>query len=197
MAQNRQVGRNPVTIPAHRITLKTPKTVHVPTTRSNGLDTLRAIAILLVLMYHYMCFVSHQATFGWGSEVGWVGVDLFFVLSGYLIGNQVFAGMVKGNSISLLAFYMRRALRTWPLFWVILAAYFLSHKAVFMVIARYGEQMALDPALRLAAISVATVALGALLYRLVELPYMQVRDQKFPSLYGPPTGKGAASSVTP
>ncbi len=69
--------------------------------RSNGLDTLRATAILLVLMYDYMCFVSREATFGWGGAVARVGVDLFFVRSGYLIGNQVFAGMVNGKNISL------------------------------------------------------------------------------------------------
>ena len=57
--------------------------------RVNGLDTLRSIAILFVFMYHYQVFVSHEATFGWASTVGWVGVDLFFVLSGYLIGNMI------------------------------------------------------------------------------------------------------------
>ncbi len=98
--------------------------------RSNGLDTLRALALLLVLMYHYMVFVSHEETFGWLSVVGWVGVDLFFVLSGYLIGNQIFAGMVRREKLSLTAFYVRRGLRTWPLFWVIVAAYFIFPDAM-------------------------------------------------------------------
>jgi peptidoglycan/LPS O-acetylase OafA/YrhL len=93
--------------------------------RSTGLDTLRAAAILLVFMYHYMVFVSREPTFGWLSVVGWVGVDLFFVLSGYLIANQLFAGADKGQTLSLRAFYARRALRTWPAFWVVVAAYFL------------------------------------------------------------------------
>lgn len=93
--------------------------------RANGLDSLRALAITLVFMYHYMVFVSRQPTFGWASVVGWVGVDLFFVLSGYLIANQLFAGLVRGQRLSLGAFYARRALRTLPLFWLILGAYFL------------------------------------------------------------------------
>jgi peptidoglycan/LPS O-acetylase OafA/YrhL len=38
-----------------------------------GLDTLRALAIGLVFMYHYMVFVSREPTFGWLSEAGWVG----------------------------------------------------------------------------------------------------------------------------
>ncbi len=95
------------------------------TARSTGLDTLRALAIALVFMYHYMVFVSGAPTFGWLSTVGWVGVDLFFVLSGYLIGHQLFAGLAAGRRLSLKAFYARRALRTWPAFWVVLAAYFL------------------------------------------------------------------------
>ena len=92
--------------------------------RSNGLDSLRALAIVLVFCYHYMVFVSGEATFGWLSTAGWVGVDLFFVLSGYLIGNQVFALWAAGQEISLGAFYARRALRTWPVFWLVLAAFF-------------------------------------------------------------------------
>ena len=93
--------------------------------RSNGLDTLRALAIVLVFCYHYMVFVSGEPTFGWLSTAGWVGVDLFFVLSGYLIGNQVFTLWARGEAFSLTAFYARRALRTWPLFWLVLAAYFV------------------------------------------------------------------------
>lgn len=102
---------------------------HSPTAqterRVDGLNTLRAAAILLVFMYHYMVFVSRAPTFGWASTVGWVGVDLFFVLSGYLIANQLFAGISKGESLLLRAFYIRRALRTLPNFYVVLALYLL------------------------------------------------------------------------
>jgi len=93
--------------------------------RTAGLDTLRATAIALVFMYHYTVFVSGRPTFGWASVVGWAGVDLFFVLSGYLIANQLFAGLARGRELSVPAFYARRALRTLPVFWLVLAAYFL------------------------------------------------------------------------
>jgi peptidoglycan/LPS O-acetylase OafA/YrhL len=93
--------------------------------RANGLDTLRALAIAFVFAYHYMVFVSREDTFGWFSVVGWVGVDLFFVLSGYLIANQLFAGFARGERLSLAAFYARRALRTLPVFWFVLALYFI------------------------------------------------------------------------
>ena len=93
--------------------------------RDHGLDTLSALAIALVFAYHYKVFVSAEPTLGWASRVGWVGVDLFFVLSGYLIANQLFAGIRRGRALSLSAFYARRALRTLPVFWLVLAAYFL------------------------------------------------------------------------
>jgi peptidoglycan/LPS O-acetylase OafA/YrhL len=90
--------------------------------RIHGLDTLRAAAIALVFCNHYMSFVTHDATFGWASEVGWAGVDLFFALSGYLIGNQIFAGLRDGG-FSLARFYARRLLRTLPNYYVVLALY--------------------------------------------------------------------------
>lgn len=93
--------------------------------RNHGLDTLRSVAILFVFAYHYQVFVSGRPTFGWISTVGWVGVDLFFVLSGYLIGNQLFAGVASGRSLSLASFYIRRLLRTLPNYYVVLALYFL------------------------------------------------------------------------
>ncbi len=93
-------------------------------TRTDGLDTLRALAIVLVFVYHYRVFVSGTPDLGWLAVIGWTGVDLFFVLSGYLIANQLLGGLVRGRSLSLPSFYARRALRTLPVFWVVLAAYF-------------------------------------------------------------------------
>jgi peptidoglycan/LPS O-acetylase OafA/YrhL len=93
--------------------------------RANGLDTLRATAIMLVFMYHYKAFVSNEPTFGFASIVGWVGVDLFFVLSGYLIANQIFAGVAGGRRFSSWLFYVRRGFRTLPVFWFVLALYLL------------------------------------------------------------------------
>jgi peptidoglycan/LPS O-acetylase OafA/YrhL len=101
-----------------------------PLRRTAGLDTLRACAIALVFMYHYMVFVSHKPTFGWLSTAGWVGVDLFFVLSGYLIADQLLRGVQNKQPLSLWRFYLRRALRTWPAFWVVLAAYFMFPAAM-------------------------------------------------------------------
>ena len=90
--------------------------------RIHGLDTLRALAIMLVFANHYMGFVSFEPTFGWFSEIGWAGVDLFFALSGYLIGNQVFAAQ-RGPGLSLPRFYARRLLRTVPAYLFVLVLY--------------------------------------------------------------------------
>jgi peptidoglycan/LPS O-acetylase OafA/YrhL len=93
--------------------------------RIHGLDTLRAAAIVLVLLHHYVLFVSGASTFGWLGDMGWAGVDLFFALSGYLIGNQIFAAMRSAAGFSPGRFYARRLVRTLPNFYVVLALYAL------------------------------------------------------------------------
>ena len=63
--------------------------------RQPGLDLLRALAVLLVVCYHAGNFgltLPHEA-----QRFGWVGVDLFFVLSGYLIGGQLLAPLSRGQ----------------------------------------------------------------------------------------------------
>lgn len=76
-------------------------------------------------MYHYVVFVSRQPTFGFIDEIGWVGVDLFFVLSGYLIGNQIFSPIANQREFSFKLFYSRRLLRTLPTYLFVLSIYFL------------------------------------------------------------------------
>jgi peptidoglycan/LPS O-acetylase OafA/YrhL len=93
--------------------------------RLYGLDTLRAIAIVIVLIYHYQVVVSRENVFGFMSQLGWTGVDLFFVLSGYLIGNQILSAFAKGQDFSLKLFYIRRFLRTLPNYYFVLALYFI------------------------------------------------------------------------
>lgn len=93
--------------------------------RLYGLDTLRAIAIIIVLIYHYKVVVSRENIFGFMSQLGWTGVDLFFVLSGYLIGNQILSAFAKGQEFSLKLFYIRRFLRTLPNYYFVLALYFI------------------------------------------------------------------------
>ncbi|MFS2137090.1 acyltransferase family protein [Duganella sp. Dugasp56] len=97
------------------------------------LDALRALAILLVLARHWA--VGSTSAFGAvpGGPLavlaanGWIGVDLFFVLSGFLIGSH-FAGPHAGpfSKAAVLDFYRRRAFRTLPLYWGIILLCWLS-----------------------------------------------------------------------
>jgi peptidoglycan/LPS O-acetylase OafA/YrhL len=59
------------------------------------------------------------------DRFGWIGVDLFFVLSGYLIGGQLLAPVARGQGISFGRFFARRALRILPAYLVVVAIYFL------------------------------------------------------------------------
>jgi peptidoglycan/LPS O-acetylase OafA/YrhL len=95
------------------------------TDRYHGLDTLRAAAIILVFMFH--CFgMNHNSILKFmGARVGWVGVDLFFVLSGYLIANQIFSAFINQGQFSLKTFYFRRFVRTLPNYLFVLGLYFM------------------------------------------------------------------------
>jgi peptidoglycan/LPS O-acetylase OafA/YrhL len=91
--------------------------------RQPGLDLLRALAIIVVVAYHAALFGFKLP--GRVDRFGWVGVDLFFVLSGYLIGGQLLAPLARGQSIKLGRFFARRVFRIMPAYFVILAIYFL------------------------------------------------------------------------
>jgi len=89
--------------------------------RQPGLDLLRALAIIVVVIYHAALFGFKLP--GRVDRFGWIGVDLFFVLSGYLIGGQLLAPLTRGRPIDLWRFFVRRALRIIPAYFVILAVY--------------------------------------------------------------------------
>lgn len=96
---------------------------HMPR-RIQGLDLLRAAAILMVIVAHYPKSGSGGPMLRM-LNFGWAGVDLFFVLSGYLIGRQVLQSLAAGETIGLRRFYLSRLLRTLPCYYVILALYFV------------------------------------------------------------------------
>src|SRR5437899_7959787 len=91
--------------------------------RQPGLDLLRALAIIVVVIYHAALFGFKLP--GRVDRFGWIGVDLFFVLSGYLIGGQLLAPLARNRPIDLRRFFARRAFRIIPAYFVILAIYFL------------------------------------------------------------------------
>jgi peptidoglycan/LPS O-acetylase OafA/YrhL len=81
--------------------------------RNKRLDVLRCVAVLLVLARH-----AHATTFV--NQAGWVGVDLFFVLSGFLISGLLFAEYKKRGAIDFKRFFIRRGLKIYPMFYLLL-----------------------------------------------------------------------------
>jgi peptidoglycan/LPS O-acetylase OafA/YrhL len=91
--------------------------------RLPGLDLLRALAIVWVMLFHSFIVGGLGEDWQWLSRYGWMGVDLFFVLSGFLIGGQVLAPLARGERLSFRDFYLRRAFRILPAFAVVLVLY--------------------------------------------------------------------------
>ncbi len=90
--------------------------------RVPGLDGLRGVAIIAVIVFHAQVsdpkiHIPLLGTYGWG------GVDLFFVLSGFLITGILLDG--KGQGHYFRNFYARRALRIWPLYYLLLLFAFM------------------------------------------------------------------------
>jgi peptidoglycan/LPS O-acetylase OafA/YrhL len=93
-----------------------------------ALDGLRGIAVLLVMIFHYCEPLYHKQTIFSKivfklTHFGWCGVDLFFVLSGFLITGILLDA--KGSDRYFSTFYIRRTLRIFPLYYGILAICFL------------------------------------------------------------------------
>ena len=104
------------------------------THRLPGLDLLRAIAVVWVMLFHSFLLGGLGPDWSWLSRYGWMGVDLFFVLSGFFIGGQVLAPLAKGGGgsgaggvgggrLNLADFYWRRAWRILPAYTAVLLVY--------------------------------------------------------------------------
>lgn len=90
----------------------------------HGLDHLRALAITLVFYFHYFILSGGEPAWlpDWAA-FGWTGVDLFFVLSGFLIASQLFEQVQRSGGISFRLFFMKRAFRILPAYLVTVALY--------------------------------------------------------------------------
>src|SRR5690606_15591388 len=71
---------------------------------------LRGVAIMLVLFRHYPLVPQIQ-------RIGWAGVDLFFVLSGFLVSTLIYKEFLSTGRFSIKLFLIRRGLKIYPLFY--------------------------------------------------------------------------------
>ena len=113
--------------------------LHPPAGQLPFLDGLRSMAILLVMSGH----LSHRFAEAYGQNFysrlpfvqnGWIGVDLFFILSGFFIGGQLWKELRDRGSIAVGRFVLRRGFRIWPLYFftflcVLVFALTLGHYA--------------------------------------------------------------------
>src|SRR5262245_22386561 len=127
------------------------------------IDGLRAVAVLLVLFYHF------QITPFTG---GFVGVDIFFVISGYLITSLIRGEMANGE-FSLIAFYERRVRRILPaLFFMLLATTALAGLILFPYdLMRYSRSL------------IATVLFGSNFYFWSTVDYFDIAAELKPLLH--------------
>jgi peptidoglycan/LPS O-acetylase OafA/YrhL len=99
--------------------------------RIGKLDFLRGIAIILVLCRHQLLTPALQT-------MGWIGVDLFFVLSGFLVSGLLFQEYQKFGSVSPGLFLIRRAFKIYPLYYITYLVYMVPkwyfHKLDFLKI---------------------------------------------------------------
>mgnify|MGYP002173297114 FL=1 len=76
------------------------------------IDGLRAIAVCVVILYHtQITIMGHQPFKG-----GFIGVDIFFVISGYLITSIILKELITTGSFSFKNFYERRIRRILPVY---------------------------------------------------------------------------------
>ncbi|MGQ0799756.1 MAG: acyltransferase family protein [Pseudomarimonas sp.] len=105
--------------------------------RMYSLDILRGVAILLVLVRHLP--PTQLSLEGWGestvlwlTSIGHIGVDLFFVLSGFLIAGLIFTEYERHGSFRPWHFFLRRGFKIWP-------AYFVAYGG--MTLARIAAEL--------------------------------------------------------
>ncbi|MEN1682052.1 MAG: acyltransferase, partial [Planctomycetota bacterium] len=100
-----------------------PSPPHVP-----ALDGVRGVAVLLVVVYHAAYLASPtgvaEVVFATVRDALWCGVDLFFVLSGFLITRILLATV--GSPRYFRSFYLRRTVRIFPLYYGVLLLLFVG-----------------------------------------------------------------------
>ena len=103
--------------------MKVPTAAMPDPARINGLDELRGLAVIAVMLSHLppvLGGTSQLATLLWTPALG-VGVDLFFVISGFVIFRQLQAIKARNRLRAIAGFWIRRVARIAPMAWVVAA----------------------------------------------------------------------------
>lgn len=136
------------------------------------LDALRAFAVLSVLLTHFWTYPQGATILNRIASFGWVGVDLFFVLSGFLITGILWE--TKERPEYFKNFYARRALRIFPLYYALIAVVFL----VLPMVTTLPEQLTADRWLYVAYLSNIALAAGWQLF-LVDITWSLAIEEQF------------------
>lgn len=86
--------------------------------RLRELDFLRGVAILLILLRHIPLFTFTK-------NIGWIGIDLFFVLSGFLISSLLFKEYLRNGNIRPKLFLIRRCFKIYPIYFIFYIPYLI------------------------------------------------------------------------
>ena len=97
--------------------------------REIELDFIRGIAILMVLVFHYRthALLITSDTLNHIEGFGWAGVDVFFVLSGFLVGGLMMKEWSRTGSVDAWRFLKRRAFKIWPAYYAFLFVAAILH----------------------------------------------------------------------
>jgi len=102
------------------------------------LDFLRGVAVLLVMSHHVVLRPDESGIFGPLENVmirfGWSGVDLFFVLSGFLVGGLLLGELRSQQKLDVRRFIIRRGFKIWPSYFAYLAVLLL-----FLLVQQHGN----------------------------------------------------------
>lgn len=108
------------------------------------LDSIRAIAVLLVIVWHWI----PRSTFVSKLHAGGLGVDIFFVLSGFLITQILLSNRIKAESMQVAGktvlknFYVRRVLRIFPIYYLTIAAIIILNNRLHL--SATGKELVAD-----------------------------------------------------
>lgn len=112
---------------------------HRPPGRYEAVDGIRALSVVWIVFFHVFFALGDEVSFpeyeravhapwNWIWSKGFLGINPFFVISGFLIADMLLRELERGGSLDLRAFYLRRWTRLAPAYYLVLAGFVLFHR---------------------------------------------------------------------